>query len=242
MGARVNNRHGETVAHARLKRLALLWAQAHDYSACALEVTLPRCRYRADLAAYRPGSNGLGSTAVFECKQALVDLRRDNCRTIVTRERLEKVQRRRQVLEKYLRIHYPNLRIADSLFSEFESHDFAAIKHRGYGRVLRELAALQNRLFDCTKFDTLMRYRCADLFFLVLPSELFRVSEVPVGWGVLVQSNGELVLMRKPLWQESTPENRLSLLQRIATAGTRVLNRQLEITFENVLSARCRSC
>jgi len=241
MGARVNNRRGESVAHARLKRLAVLWAQAHDYSACAFEVPLPRCRYRADVAAYRPSSKGIGSTAVFECKQALVDLRRDNCRTTATRERLEKVQRRRQILERHLRIHYPNLRIADSLFSEFDSHDFAAIKHRGYGRILRELTALQNRLFDCTKFETLTRYRCANLFFLVLPGELFQASEVPVGWGVLVQSNGELVLTRKPLWQESAPENRISFLQRIAAAGTRALNRQLEITFEDVFSARSRS-
>jgi hypothetical protein len=242
MGAGVNNRHGETVAHARLKRLALLWAQAHNYSACAFEVTLPRCRYRADLAAYRPTSNGLGSTAIFECKQALVDLRRDNCRTTATRQRLEKVQRRRQILERHLRIHYPNLRIADSLFSEFESHDFTAIKHRGYGRVLRELAALQNRLFDCTKFETLMRYGCANLFFLVLPNELFRTSEIPAGWGVLLESNGELVLTCKPAWQETAVENRLRFLQRIAVAGTRALNRQLEITFEDVLSARRRSC
>jgi hypothetical protein len=41
-------------AHANLKRLAVLWAQAHGYSACAVEVKLPRCRYRADVAAYRP--------------------------------------------------------------------------------------------------------------------------------------------------------------------------------------------
>jgi len=107
---------------------------------------------------------------------------------------------------------------------------------------LRELAALQNRLFDCTKFETLMRYRCANLFFLVLPNELFQASEVPVGWGVLAQADGELALMRKPVWQESAPEDRLWFLQRIATAGTRALNRQLEITFEDVISSRCRSC
>jgi len=241
MGAGVNSRRGETVAHARLKRLALLWAQAHDYSACAFEITLPRCRYRADLAAYRPRPRELGATAIFECKQALVDLRRDNCSTIATRRRLEKVQRRRQILERHLRIHYPNLRIADSLFSEFESLDFAAIKHRGYGRVLREVTALQNRLYDCTKFETLVRYRCANLFFLVLPNELFHASEVPVGWGVLAQADGELMLMRKPVWQESAPENRLWFLQRIAIAGTRALNRQLEITFEDVISSCCQS-
>jgi len=46
-------RRGETEAHLRLKRLALLWAQANRYAACAAEVSLPQCRYRADVAAYR---------------------------------------------------------------------------------------------------------------------------------------------------------------------------------------------
>jgi hypothetical protein len=240
MGAGLSS--GETAIHARLKRLALLWAQAQGYSACALEVSLPRCRYRADIAAYRPESNEIGSTAIFECKQALSDLRRDNCCSSAARERLETVFRRRQILEKHLRVHYPRLRIADTLFPEFDSHDFAAIQHRGYTRVLRELAALQNRLYDCTKFETLVRYRCANLFFLVLSDDLSREEEIPAEWGALVESEGTLSLLRKPVWQENTPENRLGLLQRIACAGTRALNRQLEITFDEVISVRCRSC
>src|SRR5207237_10123602 len=79
MDAHLNNGRAETLIHARLKSLALLWAQAQGYSACALEVSLPHCRYRADVAAYRPKSSGVGLTAIFECKQALPDLRRDNC-------------------------------------------------------------------------------------------------------------------------------------------------------------------
>src|SRR5436190_5053727 len=122
----MNNIRSESAAHFQLKRLALLWAQSQGYSACAFEVSLPRCRYRADIAAYRPETNGIGSTAIFECKQALSDLRRDNCHTIAARERLEVVYRRRQTLEKHLRVHYPNLRVADTLFPEFDSHDFAA--------------------------------------------------------------------------------------------------------------------
>ena len=205
-------------------------------------MSLPKCRYRADLAAYRPEPNGLGSTAIFECKQALVDLRRDNCDSVATRQRLESVCRRRQVLERNLRIHFPTLRIADSLFPEFDSHDFAAIQHRGYARVLRDLNALQNRLYDCTKFDKLIRYHCANLFFLVLPGRLFCDSEIPLGWGALIESDSSLTLARKPVWQESSPKMKLDLLHRIAAAGTRVLNRQLEITFDDVLAARCRSC
>jgi len=239
MGAGVNK--GETPTHSRLKRLGLLWAQAQGYSVCALEVSLPRCRYRADIAAYKPKPNGVGSTAIFECKQARPDLRRDNCSTSTARERLESICRRRQILEKHLRVHYPSLRIADTLFPEFDSHDFAAIDHRGYARVLRELAALQNRLCDCAKFEKLFRYRCANLFFLILSRDVFDEAEVPLGWGVLVESDGSLSLLRKPTWQDNTPENRLNMLQRIAAAGTRVLNRQLEITFEDVISVRCRS-
>ena len=241
MAAGITNAHGETTRHARLKRLAFLWAQAHGYSACAMEVRLPRCRFRADVAAYRPLPKKFGSTAIFECKQALPDLRKDNCHSEDARRLLEALCYRRQILEKHLRLHYPNLRINDSLFPEFDSHDFTAIGHRGYGRVLRELKTLQNRLYDCTKFDKLIRYCCANLFFLVLPQELFRDSEIPVGWGALVECEGALALMRKPVWQETTAEDRIRFLHRIAAAGTRILNRQLEIAFDDVIAERCRS-
>lgn len=280
-------RNGETEAHFRLKRLALIWAQQSGYSACALEVSLPRSRYRADVAAYRPapgavvtaeppvrsagrtdsadGELRLGTTAVFECKQCLVDLRRDNGCAATTTRRLEKVHARREVLERNLRVHYPALCVHDSLFAEFDSHNFEAIDHRGYKQVLRQTRALQNRLFDCTKFETLVRYRCANLFFLVLPKEwsdrgerhgrsrrkgtrssvagaaeiqLFRGSEIPVGWGALVESNGALDLVRKPTWHEVATEHNLRLFQRIAAAGTRSLNRQLGVTFERLGSTK----
>jgi hypothetical protein len=202
---------------------------------------LPRSRYRADLVAYRPSGKQSGATAIFECKQALVDLRRDNGCTSTTIRRLEKVHQRREVLERNLRVHYPALRIHDSLFAEFDSHNFEAIDHRGYKQVIRQTRALQNRLFDCTKFEMLIRYRCANLFFLVLPNELFREPEIPIGWGALIESNGELILARKPTWHETTEENQLRFVQRIATAGTRLLNRTLQITFEDIATARCRS-
>ena len=241
MAQRITSSRGETEAHARLKRLALVWAQRQGYSACALEVTLPRCRYRADVAAYRPDGKRSGATAIFECKQALVDLRRDNGCTSTTMQRLEKIHHRREVLEKNLRVHYPALRVADSLFAEFDSHNFGAIEHRGYKQVLRQMQALQNQLFDCTKFETLIRYHCANLFFLVLPNELFREPEIPIGWGALVESNGELILARKPAWHETEPESQMRFLQRIAAAGTRALNQTLNITFDDVATARCRS-
>ena len=230
----VSHRNGETAAHARLKRLALIWSQQNGYSACALEVSLPRCRYRADVAAYRAGKSGVAATAVFECKQCLVDLRRDNGCTSTTLCRLEKVHQRRETLERNLRVHYPALRIPDSLFAEFDSHNFEAIEHRGYKQVLRQTRTLQNKLFDAAKFEALVRYRCANLFFLVLPNELFREPEIPIGWGALVESDGELVLARKPTWHEMDERNQVALLHRIARAGTRIANRTLNITVRDV--------
>jgi hypothetical protein len=231
-------RRAETEAHLRLKRQALLWAQANRYTACAAEVSLPQCRYRADVAAYRSRPREHTVTAIFECKQALSDLRRDNCESATTRERLHSLSRRRELLEKHLRIHYPTLRTGDSLFAEYDSHDFDAIGHRGYRRVLRETAALQNRLYGGTKFECLVRYRCANLFFLVLPNELFRGGEAPAGWGVLVERNGSLNLARKPAWHDNLEKTRTRLLQRIARAGTRQVNRQLGISLEEIESAR----
>jgi hypothetical protein len=235
-----NRNHGETAAHARLKRLACIWAQAHGYSACAAEVSLPSCRFRADVAGYRPVRREIGETAIFECKQSRADLRRDNCESDSARQRLDSLCQRRLVLERNLRVHFPSLRLADSLFPEFVSYDFTSLKHRSYQRVLRELSALQGRLFDCVKFETLRRYRCANLFYLVVPEELFCESEVPIGWGVLAETNGTLGVLRKPIWQGSPSQQRLQLLQRIAAAGTRLLNAQSGISFDDVLAERDR--
>ena len=241
MDARVTPKRGETEAHRRLKKRAVLWAQAHGYSACAVEVSLPQCRYRADVAAYRARGSETGVTAIFECKQVLSDLRRDNCCSAATRARLATVDKRRQILEKHLRVHYPTLRRGDSLFPEFDSADFTAIAHTSYTRVLRELAALQKKVTGSTKFECLMRYRCADVFYLVLPNELYREAELPAGWGVLVETDDSLTLRRQPARHETSSDARLRFLHRIATAGTRHLNRQLEISFELVAAERRRS-
>src|SRR5436190_7111971 len=236
MAAGMTRARCETERHSRLKRKAFLWAQAQGYSACAMEVSLPNCRYRADVAAYRLAPGKIGSIAIFECKQALCDLRRDNCQSDAARQRLETICQRRQLLEGRLRAHYPSLRNGDSLFPEFDLPDLTVIGHRGHTRLLRELRALQNRLYDCTKFDKLLRYRCANLYFLVLPEDLFRDSEIPVSWGALVEADGALKLVRKPSWHKTTAECHVRLLHRIAMAGTRVINRKLEITFDEIVA------
>ena len=129
---------GETAAHLALKRLALIWAQENGFSIAGLEVSLPKCRYRADVAAYRPQRNhSLGVTAIFECKQSPAELRRDDRRAGALEARLAGLFQRLQTLEKNLRVHYPTLHRGESLFPEWDGFDFIALNHRGYARVTR---------------------------------------------------------------------------------------------------------
>jgi hypothetical protein len=105
---------------------------------------------------------------------------------------------------------------------------------------LRELSALQNQLRDGTKFEKLVQYRCANLFFLIVPNDLFHPAEIPIGWGALVEDNGALRLARKPVWRQTSAQDKLGFLHRIAVAGTRQVNRKLEITFEEILASRAQ--
>ena len=71
----------ESPQHQELKRLAFLWARESGYRACATEVLLPKCNFRADVAACLPAARGsaeAGITALFECKYTRSDLLRDN--------------------------------------------------------------------------------------------------------------------------------------------------------------------
>lgn len=223
---------GETEAHLRLKRLALIWAQSNGYRAVATEMTLPRSRYRADVVAYRAP----GVCAVFECKQSRADLRRDNCRSASARPRLERLEKRRAILERCLRVHYPTLRSGESLFPEFDVYDFDAIQHRGYGRATREIAALRNALQAQTKFEKLTRYRCANVFYLVATREL--QCSVPDSWGLLVEAGDSLEVARKAVWTEIAAEARIAFLERLAGVATRDANRRFGIDTELLFRPR----
>ncbi len=219
---------GETERHRRLKVLALGWAQAHGFPVAGLEVRVPGCGYRADVAARGRGPEGL--TALFECKQARGDLRKDYHDLVTTRERLEQLERRRMELEALLEVHCPTLRRGDSLFPQFEAWDFSALEHRAYRELLTELGTLQERLRFGTKFARLFRYRCADLLYLVAEEDLLAPAEWPAGWGVLVRCGEELVLERPPVLQAATAQQRQGLTEAIALAGTRAWNRLTGVT------------
>ena len=217
---------GETEAHLRLKRLALIWAQSNGYRACATEVTLPRSRYRADVIAYRAP----GVCAVFECKQSRADLQRDNCCSAAARRELEAANERRAVLERCLRVHHPTLRTGEFLFPEFDEYDFSRLEHRGLTHVTREISALENSLRNATKFEKLLRYRYANVFYLVATRDL--LCDVPESWGLLIETRDSLEVARKPVWHDTAPEARIAFLERLAGVATRDANRKFAVDTE----------
>ena len=78
---------------------------------------------------------------------------------------------------------------------------------------------MQKRLFGQTKFDTLMRYRCGNLFYVVAEDGIFQPHEIPLGWGLLVRRADRLELREKPVWQDLDDHERLALLHKIAASG-----------------------
>ncbi|MBL9209697.1 MAG: hypothetical protein JNL92_04470 [Opitutaceae bacterium] len=214
---------GESASHARLKALALAWAQANGYAICGVEVRVPRSGYRADVAAIGRGAGA--RTALFECKQSRADLLKDAHAEAATRARLTELAGRRRALEELLAVHRPDLRRGEALWPEYDTWDFSSLEHHAYRGVLAELETMQRRMLRGTKFSKLFRYRCADFLFLVVEEGIFAEAEIPAGWGLLVRDGDSVRRARPPVPLDSSPEQRVALLEMIAVAGTRAVNR-----------------
>ena len=239
--------HSETAEHRELKRLALIWAQARGYRVAAVEVSLPNHRFRLDVAAYRPDRvrevqpdgrmkqrAAIGLTAVFECKASKPDFLRDARSMAITMERLKVLHDRKVRIEKELRLYYPSISNGDSLFPEYHSVDFQRPGHERYQRTLRDIQRLQGRLHANTKFDRLVRWGAANLFWVVADPGIIAGHELPAGWGLLLHQAGGLEIVAKPLLHEVSESERLALFHRIAMAGSRAVNREHGITFEDL--------
>ncbi len=228
--------------------LALQWAQASGFPAGAAEVAVPYFRCRLDVAAYRParasavqpqsGSGkqrrvttaAVGLTAIFECKVSRPDYLRDSRSLRTTAERLAILGERRMAHEETLKIHYPSIRNGDSLFPEYETFNFERPGYEPYQRVLADMRRLSRRLHANTKFEKLVKWRAANLSYVVSEQDLFATHELPADWGLLVREGDGLKLVQRPVFHEIEETQRLALLHRIAIAATRA-------AFKTTLSA-----
>lgn len=221
----------ETQNHTRLKSLALAWAQTNGFAIAGMEVQVPKSGYRADVAA--SGRGRAARTAVFECKQSRADLLKDAHGEADTRARLVELAERRRTLEQLLAVHRPDLRRGEALWPEYDSWDFSSLEHRAYRGVLTEIDTVQRRVLRGTKFSKMFRYRCADYLYLVVEDGIFAEAEIPAGWGLLVrraaEGGDELRLARPPADLDAAAPQRTALLEAIAVANTRAVNRALGV-------------
>lgn len=224
MGAR-----GETQKHAELKRRALVWAQENGFPLCATEVRVPKSGFRADVAASGRGADR--RTVVFECKQSRADLLKDAYAEAVIRRQLDELLQRRQSIEALLAVHRPDLRRGEALWPEFDTWDFSGLEHATYHRILKDLSSVQRHVLRGTKFSKMFRYRCADFLYLVVEDGIFAEAEIPAGWGLLVRRGEALEIARRPADLGASELQRVGLLEQIALAGTRAVNRHAGITF-----------
>ena len=244
---RIAMNRSETAEHRALKRLALIWAQAHGYRVAAAEVSLPNLRFRLDVAAYRPERirelqpggrirqrEAVGITAVFECKASKPDFLRDARSMEMTSDRLKVLHARRIRIENELLLHYPSISCGDSLFQEYHSVDFQRPGHERYQRTLRDIQRLQGRLQTNTKFDRLVKWGAANLFWVVADSDIIAGHELPAGWGLLLRRGGGLEIAAKPSLHEVSESERLALFHRIALAAGRAVNREHGIAYDDL--------
>jgi len=234
----------ESDRHRELKRLALVWAQLHGYRVAGAEISVPSLGARLDVAAFRParggvrkpagdsdGKTGTGTTVIFECKQSRADFLKDSRCARQIAARLEKLHERRARYEETMRPLWPSLRNGDTLFPEFDSYRFEAAGYEPYDRLTGELRTLSARLHAQTKFAKLIRWRAANLHYVVAEEGIAKPHELPHGWGLLVRTGEALAVAVEPTWQDSTDEARMGIFLRIALAGTRAMNRSLGVEF-----------
>ena len=210
----------ESAAHRELKRLALEWACAHRMILGATEVRLPRAAYRADVVAATPRIlSGNAVTAVFECKVSRADFLRDSSPETGAAETITALAQRLNALRTLIGQHRPDLRRGEELFPEFDAVDLRGLRHDTHDALEAELRVAQRKFHEGTKFAKLCRWRAASLLYLVAEDGLFAPFELPVGWGLLVRRETGLELLVKPTLRETTKEERVALVERIASAN-----------------------
>ena len=154
------------------------------------------------------------------------------------RARLKSLHERKARIEQELLLHYPSIFNGDSLFQEYHSVDFERPGHERYQRTLRDIRRLASHLHANTKFDRLVQWGAANLFWVVAEPGVIAMHQLPAGWGLLLREGDNLRVIEKPLLHDVSESERLSLFLRIAMAASRSVNREHGIVFDDLRMGR----
>ncbi|MEI6714898.1 MAG: hypothetical protein WCO60_14165 [Verrucomicrobiota bacterium] len=206
------------------------WAIGQGFDVAALDVAVSQVGARIDVAACKiePPRRVKGSTVlragpvmVFECKIDRADFLRDAKSEDLLREQLMGLQKKRSEWEESLRREFPTLREGETLFPEFDVYRFQEVGGPQYQEWVREIEDITRQLYSKGKLSRILRWKGANLHYVVAEFGVVNVDELPAGWGLLEFDGIELLLRAKAVWQDASEVNRWWVTGKIAVAATR---------------------
>ncbi|NBV85894.1 MAG: hypothetical protein EBS01_06455 [Verrucomicrobia bacterium] len=220
-----------------LKHLAFRWALEQRFGLASVDVKIPQLGARVHVAACRPEQPRRlrgrlvfkpAATAVFECKLSRADFLKDALSGESVRERLDLLHQKRVLIEETLRRDYPTLREGETLFPEYDMYRYTDVGGEAYNALVSEMNALASQLHIRTKFARLMRWRAANVLYVVAEPGVAFSHELPAGWGLLERHEDGLRTVVRAVWQDAPEAQRWNLMMRIGLSASDAVLRQLE--------------
>ena len=220
---------GATERYRRLQRASYLWAMEQGFGVVGMEVPVSQVGGKLDVVGVQAlmpkrvkGETVLraGEVAVFECKADRDDFLRDARSEESLREELQQLQVRRREWEDGLRKDFPTLREGQTLFPEYDVYRYADVGGVEYRELVEKIEGVTRQLYVRGKFARILRWRGANLHYVVVEEGVVSASEVPVGWGLLELRGDRLEVVEKAIWQDVEIHVRGVMGVRVAMAAT----------------------
>ena len=222
----------------RLQRAAFCWALQQGFNVAALDIPVSQIGARLDVAACKLDPPRMvrgtfllkaGPVMVFECKADRADFLRDTRSEEQLRERLRQLNQQRESAEEALRRDFPTLREGVTLFPEFDVYRFQEVGGEEYRGWLEEISELSQQLYSRGRFSRMLKWRGANLHYVVAEEGVAHADELPANWGLIeLRPNGLLVLV-KAIWQDAPDVNLWGMATKIAATATKGLEETLSV-------------
>ncbi len=227
-----------TLPDSLLKTAALKWIEEQEAPPDALALNVPTRlkKYQADIAASwsvarrNPVAGGVykllhpNKTMIVECRSSVAGCWPDASRSRELFDTLHDFKSKFAAVKELIKVNEPQLKTDGNLFDEFAEWDFDSSVNPEYHYLRRRIDEVSYSVYHGTYFERLHRAKLADLMYLAVPAEMLMPSEIAEGWGLLwVHDDLSVEEVVSPVADECTADNRLHLIQNIASTAKRAV-------------------
>ena len=211
-----------------LKRAALAFLVALNPTGAAMSVPTRMKKFQADAAAFwserstgKKGVLRVVRTAVVETSfENIVSMDCSNQRELTALLSAAKLERCN--LESEIRRMEPHLKAADTLFSDFDSWDYAKSSNKAYKQCLKRIDELEYALYHGSRLDRMRAAKTASQLYLAVPENAVKPDEIADSWGLIyVMPDLTFRLVKEPETWNCPDENMNHLAQNIAASALR---------------------